>query len=124
MMFLKKLPGQQQEQMNKHCSKETSTYLYKINTFSFRRRFGLLKALEVCGKESWIGTEWSDVCKYGVCEGLKFECFNLFHSIDDKGLHCIQNYSIRTHVQFQEEVAYSISDQEKEKKEEEEKKRV
>eukprot|EP00536_Pseudo-nitzschia_multiseries_P001891 jgi/Psemu1/4347/gm1.4347_g len=68
-------------------AEETSTYLYKDNTISFRRKFGLPKSLEVCGKESWIGTEWSDVCKYGVCEGLKFRCFNLFYSIDVKGLH-------------------------------------
>eukprot|EP00536_Pseudo-nitzschia_multiseries_P000555 jgi/Psemu1/1246/gm1.1246_g len=102
-------------------NEETSTYLFKSDTFSFRRRFGLPKSSKVCGKESWIGTEWSDVCKYGVCEGLKKSgCFNLFYLIDDKGLNCIQNYSVRIHAQFQEEVVYSLSNQEKKKEEEKE----
>eukprot|EP00536_Pseudo-nitzschia_multiseries_P016286 jgi/Psemu1/45602/gm1.45602_g len=41
-------------------------------------------ASEVCGKQSWIVTEWSEIYKYEVCEGLTFRCFSLFYSIDDK----------------------------------------
>eukprot|EP00536_Pseudo-nitzschia_multiseries_P004823 jgi/Psemu1/64805/estExt_Genemark1.C_840034 len=68
-------------------AEETYTNLSSSNTFCFTRRCGLRKTLKICGKESWIGTEWSDVCKYRVCEGPKSGCFNIFDSIDDQGLH-------------------------------------
>eukprot|EP00536_Pseudo-nitzschia_multiseries_P010754 jgi/Psemu1/26852/gm1.26852_g len=32
---------------------------------------------KVYGEESWVGTEWPDVCKYRVCEGHKFGYYEM-----------------------------------------------